>query len=110
MNTGLLRSPRLKKGDLVRLVSPASYPPESDIEVNKKILEDWGLRCDAGRHVLDKYVYMAGSIDLNEWRAPFLTWQKAANKPLYPTVYPLRKLRSRCRSTLPQFTQRIHYG
>lgn len=71
MNTDLVRSSRLQKGDLVRLVSPASYPPESDIEVNIKILEDWGLRCDAGRHVLDKYGYMAGSdadrlADLND--------------------------------------------
>lgn len=61
MNISLLRSPRLQQGDLVRLVSPASYPPKSDIDVNIKILESWGLRCDAGQHVLDEYGYMAGT-------------------------------------------------
>lgn len=60
MNTKLLRSPTLQPGDLVRLVSPASYPPEPDISVNIKVLESWGLRCDTGQHVLDKWGYMAG--------------------------------------------------
>ncbi|MBX2839621.1 MAG: LD-carboxypeptidase [Gammaproteobacteria bacterium] len=61
MNTSLIHSPRLKEGDLVRLVSPASYSPESDIAVNSGVLESWGLRCDVGQHVLDKHGYMAGS-------------------------------------------------
>jgi len=61
MNTALLHSPQLQKGDLVRLISPASYPPETDIAVNIDILENWGLRCDTGKHVLDEYGYMAGS-------------------------------------------------
>jgi len=61
VNTSLLRSPRLQQGDLVRLVSPASYPPQSDIAVNTNILESWGLRCDSGQHILDQHGYMAGS-------------------------------------------------
>lgn len=60
MDTVLLRSPKLQPGDLVRLVSPASYPPESDIGINIKVLESWGLRCDTGQHVLDKWGYMVG--------------------------------------------------
>jgi len=45
----------------VRLVSPASYPPESDIIYYQKLLESWGLRCDTGNHVLDVYGFMAGT-------------------------------------------------
>lgn len=61
MNTGLLQAPRLQQGDLVRLVSPASYPAQSDIAVNIAILESWGLRCDTGKHILDEHGYMAGT-------------------------------------------------
>lgn len=61
MNKRLLHSPRLQQGDLVRLVSPASYPPQSDIAVNANILESWGLRCDTGEHILDEHGYMAGT-------------------------------------------------
>jgi len=61
MKKELLLSPRLQQGDLVRLVSPASYPPHSDIGVNIRILESWGLRCDTGQHILDQHGYMAGS-------------------------------------------------
>lgn len=61
MNTGLLRSPMLGQGDLVRLVSPASYPAHSHVVEHIKIIESWGLRCDAGRHIIDEYGYMAGT-------------------------------------------------
>jgi len=61
MKNGLLRSPKLQEGDLVRLVSPASYPPKSDISTTINLLESWGLRCDTGNHILDECGYMAGS-------------------------------------------------
>jgi len=61
MKTELLRSPKLQAGDLVRLVSPASYPIESDIDDYKAVLASWGLRCDTGAHVLDQQGYMAGT-------------------------------------------------
>ena len=57
----LLQSPKLQEGDLVRLVSPASYPNQSDIDTYIKTLESWGLRCDVGQHALDKFGYMAGT-------------------------------------------------
>lgn len=67
----LLYSPKLCQGDLVRLVSPASYPRAEDIESYKKTLESWGLRCDLGQFALDQHGYMAGTDanrlqDLNE--------------------------------------------
>lgn len=61
MKANILRSPKLQEGDLVRLVSPASYPDQAAINEYIKTLEGWGLRCDTGHHVLDKYGYMAGS-------------------------------------------------
>ena len=61
MEYKLLRCQKLKKGDLVRLVSPASYPVKSDIGYHVDLLESWGLRCDTGDHVLDEFGFMAGS-------------------------------------------------
>lgn len=57
----ILRSPILQKGDLVRLVSPASYPDQAAVNENMETLRSWGLRCDTGSHILDQYGYMAGS-------------------------------------------------
>jgi len=61
MTSRLLRSPKLREGDLVRLVSPASYPEQDHIDQNVKTLQSWGLRCDTGQHVLDQHGYMAGT-------------------------------------------------
>lgn len=61
MTSSLLRSPMLRKGDLVRLVSPASYPTQDLIDQNIDTLQSWGLRCDTGKHILDQHGYMAGT-------------------------------------------------
>ena len=61
MSSNLLRSPRLRKGDLVRLVSPASYPTQDLIDQNIETVRSWGLRCDTGKHILDQHGYMAGT-------------------------------------------------
>jgi len=61
MKHELLRSRKLEEGDLVRLVSPASYPPASDIDYLVSLLGSWGLRCDTGNHLLDEFGYMAGT-------------------------------------------------
>lgn len=61
MTSTLLRSPKLRKGDLVRLVSPASFPTEDLVDQNVALLRSWGLQCDTGKHVLDQHGYMAGS-------------------------------------------------
>jgi len=71
MKADLLDIPMLVKGDLVRLVSPASFPSQSDIDMQITVLESWGLRCDTGDHVLSEYGFMAGTdserlSDLNE--------------------------------------------
>lgn len=53
----------LKPGDLVRLVSPASYPDKAYLDRYITTLVGIGLRCDAGEHVLSQYGYMAGTDD-----------------------------------------------
>ena len=60
MKNELLLSPKLKSGDLVRLVSPASYPSQSYVNETIEVLKSWGLRCDTGKHVFSKHGYMAG--------------------------------------------------
>jgi muramoyltetrapeptide carboxypeptidase len=54
--------PALQSGDLVRLVSPASFP---DAEVDtvahtRRVLESWGLRTEVAPHAHDRWGYMAG--------------------------------------------------
>lgn len=61
MKTDLRSLSKLNKGDLVRLVSPASYPNQSAIDQYISVLESWGLRCDTGKHVLSEFGYMAGT-------------------------------------------------
>lgn len=60
MNESVQQSPKLQPGDLVRLVSPASYPSKSDVLQTATVLESWGLRCDFAEHILDEHGYMAG--------------------------------------------------
>ena len=71
MTENLRRSPRLREGDLVRLVSPASFPDQAGVDECVATLESWGLRCDTGNHVFDRLGYMAGAdsdrlADLND--------------------------------------------
>lgn len=66
-----LLSPRLRPGDRVRLVSPASPPSRDDVDRGVDLLESWGLRVELGRHLLDQWGYCAGRdservADLNE--------------------------------------------
>jgi muramoyltetrapeptide carboxypeptidase len=55
----------------VRLVSPASTPEENNVEQIATMLESNGLRVQLGRHVFDRFGYLAGRDedrlkDLNE--------------------------------------------
>jgi muramoyltetrapeptide carboxypeptidase len=51
--TSSLVPPRVKVGDRVRLVSPASYPSVEALNEEVAILESWGLRPEVGEHALD---------------------------------------------------------
>jgi len=52
---------KLKVGDLVRFVSPASTPEKDAVLRRAALLESWGLTVDFGRHVFDKHAYLAGT-------------------------------------------------
>lgn len=80
----ILIPPRLRPGDKVRFLSPASTPDREQVMRRAKILEGWGLRVDFGEHAFDKLAFLAGTdedrlADLNaairdpEIRAVFAT-------------------------------------
>lgn len=57
-----IRPPRLKSGDLIALVSPASTPsPSAKIEGSVRYLEKLGYRVMVGRHAASQHGYLAGT-------------------------------------------------
>jgi muramoyltetrapeptide carboxypeptidase len=58
--TDTLRSPMVRPGDRVRLLSPASFPTAEWVAESIAILESWGLLVEVGAHALDRHGYMAG--------------------------------------------------
>ena len=60
----LMKPPRLRKGDLIGLVSPASTPTSREkIEGSVRYLEAWGYRVKLGDHVSKTWGYLAGTDD-----------------------------------------------
>lgn len=61
MADGLVLAPKLRSGDRVRLVSPASTPDRASVDDSLHVLESWGLRGEVAPHAVDTWGYMAGS-------------------------------------------------
>src|SRR5690348_11263795 len=58
----MLKPPRLRQGDRVRFVSPASPPNREDVTCGARMLEGWGLRVEFGAHTFDRWGhFLAGS-------------------------------------------------
>lgn len=57
---GSVRPPRLRRGDVVRVVSPGSTPNPTNMARGIEILESWGLKVELAPHVYDEYGYLAG--------------------------------------------------
>jgi muramoyltetrapeptide carboxypeptidase len=62
---------RLRPGDRVRLVSPASTPSKELLDKTIATLEKLGLKVEVGKHAMDEYGYLAGKdedrlADLND--------------------------------------------
>jgi muramoyltetrapeptide carboxypeptidase len=56
-----LKPPKLKAGDRVRFVSPASRPSQEGVKRGAAMLAAWGLTVEMGRHVFDTLGhYLAG--------------------------------------------------
>ncbi|GCD96816.1 S66 peptidase family protein [Embleya hyalina] len=65
MNTGdnprrTVLPPRLRPGDRVRIVSPASPPTRDGVAYGVALLTSWGLRVEVAEHTFDRWGYMAG--------------------------------------------------
>jgi muramoyltetrapeptide carboxypeptidase len=57
----VLKPPKLRAGDRVKFVSPASTPSREEVRRGAEILAAWGLRVEMGRHVFDtRGHYLAG--------------------------------------------------
>lgn len=57
----VIKPPRLRKGDVIGLISPASTPSASEkVEHAVKYFEHLGYRVAVGRHVMDQVGYLAG--------------------------------------------------
>lgn len=54
------RCRRLRQGDRVRIVSPASPPTREGIARGIELLTSWGLQVELGDHMFDQWGYMAG--------------------------------------------------
>ena len=60
----ILKPPRLRKHDLIGIVSPASAPSSQEkVEKGTQYLERLGYRVKVGRHVMDQHGYLAGKDD-----------------------------------------------
>ncbi|MBA8810554.1 S66 peptidase family protein [Promicromonospora sukumoe] len=62
---------RLEPGDVVALVSPASWSDESWVDESIATVESWGFKARLGKHADDRFGYMAGgdaerAADLND--------------------------------------------
>jgi muramoyltetrapeptide carboxypeptidase len=49
-----LKPPRLRPGDRVRFVSPASTPDRANVAHGARMMEGWGLKVEIGDHVFDR--------------------------------------------------------
>jgi len=67
-----LKPPRLRRGNLIGIVSPASTPSTHEkVEKGVRYLEGLGYRVEIGRHAMAQYGYLAGTdeeraADLND--------------------------------------------
>lgn len=65
-----LKPPHLQIGDTVGLIAPASTVNSEDIATAQRNIADLGLKVKLGKHILDRYGYLAGkdrdrAFDLN---------------------------------------------
>lgn len=54
-------APRLRPGDRVAVVSPASTPDRAAVECGVTVLESWGLVPEVGAHAFDRHAFRAGT-------------------------------------------------
>jgi muramoyltetrapeptide carboxypeptidase len=57
----IIKPPRLQVGDTVGLVAPAGIVEAKDIEDATKTFSELGLKVKLGKHILERYGYLAGT-------------------------------------------------
>lgn len=57
----LLKASRLQVGDTVGLINPAAFSYLQEVQPIQKILSELGLNVKYGRHLFDRYGYLAGA-------------------------------------------------
>ena len=67
----IIKPKKLKKGDLISIIAPCGDIDENYVQNGVKFFEKLGYRVKLGKHVFDKYRYMAGldedrSADIND--------------------------------------------
>jgi muramoyltetrapeptide carboxypeptidase len=55
-----LKPPRLQIGDTVGLIAPAGIVDLEDVEAAQRNISDLGLKVKLGKHILNRYGYLAG--------------------------------------------------
>ncbi len=58
--SSIIKPPRLKVGDTVGLISPAGVVDQKTVDEFTEILSELGLNVKLGKHILDRYGYLAG--------------------------------------------------
>jgi muramoyltetrapeptide carboxypeptidase len=56
----ICKPPRLQLGDTVGLIAPAGIVDGKDIEAAQQSISQLGLKVKCGKHILDRYGYLAG--------------------------------------------------
>ncbi|MBS4192581.1 LD-carboxypeptidase [Bacillus sp. FJAT-49705] len=57
----LMKPQRLRKGDAIGIIAPASPPNQENLKRSLSFLEELGLEVKIGNHVYDQYGYLAGN-------------------------------------------------
>ncbi len=57
----MITPPYLKEGDTVGIVAPARKVDRSEIESFLHLMEEWGLKCKLGKHLLGKHFIFSGT-------------------------------------------------
>lgn len=61
MAHNVIRPPRLRSGDTVRLISPSGPPENGKLESGIALLKSWGLTVQVSPHAYDRHGYLAGT-------------------------------------------------
>src|SRR5689334_936601 len=86
LDSPLIKLERLRPGDRVRLLSPASLPDPDKLAAGIRLLESWKLRPEIGRHALDRHGHFLAGTDDNR----LADWNDALRDPGVRAIFTTR--------------------